>query len=69
MGRPKKIRPEEINVEMIEPDKDWKLCFAAALAGLIARGSGMSAEAVVQGAKQYADVAVLACHETKQNHH
>lgn len=41
-----------------KPD-DWKLYFAAALTGLVARG-GFSSEQMIKTAKQYADEALEA---------
>lgn len=59
MARPRK-NPDDPKwnpvQETVQPD-EWKLYFAAALTGLIARG-GLSSEQMIKTAKQYADDAV-----------
>jgi hypothetical protein len=59
MARPRKNPDDPKWQQEIVQDKpdDWKLYFAAALTGLIARG-GFSSEQMIKTAKQYADDAV-----------
>lgn len=59
MARPRKNPDDPKWQQEIVQDKpdDWKLYFAAALTGLIARG-GFSSEQMIKTAKQYADEAV-----------
>lgn len=68
MGRPRKV-PEIVPV--VHDDKDWKLCYAAAIAGLASRG-GMAVDIVAKTAVQYADAAVIQIesrHGTTPVHH
>lgn len=61
MARPRK-NPDDPKWNVVQetvqvkPD-DWKLYFAAALTGLIARG-GMSSDQMIKTAKQYANEAL-----------
>lgn len=48
---------ETVQEVVQEKSDDWKLYFAAAMTGLIARG-GMSSEQMIKTAKQYADEAL-----------
>lgn len=63
MARPRK-NPDDPKWNVVQetvqakPD-DWKLYFAAALTGLIARG-GMSSDQMIKTAKQYANEALEA---------
>ncbi len=58
MARPRKNpddpKWQEVKAEVESKTDDWKLYFAAALTGLIARG-GLSSEQMIKTAKQYAD--------------
>ena len=52
------VNPAEIHTCSPQvSNEDWKMYFAAALTGLIARG-GFSSEQMIKTAKQYADDAV-----------
>lgn len=58
MARPRK-NPDDpkwqsVKEEVESKPDDWKLYFAAALTGLIARG-GLSSDQMIKTAKQYAD--------------
>ena len=58
MPRPRK-NPDDPKWSIVteQPvNEDWKLYFAAALTGLIARG-GLSSDQMIKTAKQYADEA------------
>lgn len=61
MARPRK-NPDDPKWQPVQEtvqvnNDDWKMYFAAALTGLIARG-GFSSEQMIKTAKQYADDAV-----------
>lgn len=61
MARPRK-NPDDPKWQPVQEtvqvnNDDWKMYFAAALTGLIARG-GLSSEQMIRTAKQYADDAV-----------
>lgn len=59
MARPRK-NPDDPKWNPVQKNvqsEDWKLYFAAALTGLIARG-GLSSDQMIKTAKQYADDAV-----------
>jgi hypothetical protein len=56
MGRPRK-NPDDPkwNVEEVAPQNDdWRLFFAAALGGLIARGSGQTYDQMIKTASEIA---------------
>jgi len=53
MGRPRKNPDDPKWIEPREPD-DWRIFFAAALGGLIARGSGLSFDQMIATASQIA---------------
>ena len=56
MGRPRK-NPDDPkwNVEEVTPQNDdWRLFFAAALGGLIARGSGQTYDQMIKTASEIA---------------
>jgi hypothetical protein len=54
MPRPRK-NPEDVKWEQPKSD-EWRVYFAAALGGLIARG-GLSEDQMIKTAKQYAEAA------------
>lgn len=58
MGRPRK-NPDDpkwglVKEETKEVDQDWRLFFAAALGGLIARGSGQTYDQMIKTASEIA---------------
>ena len=59
MGRPRKNPAENFPQKVQERPDEWKLYFAAAMTGLIARG-GFQSEQIMKTATQYADDALRA---------
>jgi len=53
MGRPRK-NPDDPKWQEDKPNDDWRIFFAAALGGLIARGSGQTYDQMIKSASEIA---------------